>query len=97
MSIALIVLIAVLTYASRAIALVAMPNPSPRIRSILDRVPAPLFASLAAISLIEDGELAGPQTLSAAVGALLAAPTRSLLWALVGGLAGYAVGSLVFR
>jgi branched-subunit amino acid transport protein len=93
----LITVIAVLTYASRAVALVVMPHPPPRVRSVLDRVPAPLFASLAAISLVEDGELASPETLSAAVGALVATPTRSLLWVLVGGVVGYAFGSLVFR
>lgn len=96
MSVALIVVIAVLTYGSRALALVFMPHPPRRVRAVLDRIPAPLFASLAALSLIEEGELAGPEPLAAAVGALVAAPTRSLLWVLLGGFAGYAVGGLAF-
>jgi branched-subunit amino acid transport protein len=92
---ALIAAIALLTYGSRALALVLMPHPPPRVRAVLDRIPAPLFASLAAISLIEGGEPVALETLSAAVGALIAAPTRSLLWVLAGGLAGYAVSELV--
>ena len=95
MSLGLIALLAVLTYASRALALVFMPHPPDRIRVVLDRIPAPLFASLAALSLLDDGTIAEPTTLAAAAGALLATPTRSLLWVLTGGLGGYAVSVLV--
>jgi branched-subunit amino acid transport protein len=95
-SLVLVITLALLTYGSRAFALVLMPDPPPRIRTILDRIPAPLFASLAAISLVENGELASLQTLSAAFGALVATPTRSLLWVLVAGLTGYIAGHLVF-
>jgi branched-subunit amino acid transport protein len=95
-SFALIAAIAVLTYGSRALGLVFMPDPPARLRVMLDRIPAPLFAALAVTSLIEDGRLADPETLSAAVLALVAAPTRSLLWVLFAGLAGYAVGTLIF-
>jgi hypothetical protein len=45
--------------------------------------------------LIEGGELASSETLSAAVGALIATPTRSLLWVLASGLAGYAGSAFV--
>ena len=95
MSAGLIALLAVLTYASRALALVLMPHPPERIRVVLDRIPAPLFASLAALSLLEDGAIAGATTLAAAAGALLATPTRSLLWVLTGGLGGYVAGVLL--
>ena len=95
MSVVLIALLAVLTYASRALALVLMPHPPERIRVVLDRIPAPLFASLAALSLLEDGAIAGATTLTAAAGALLATPTRSLLWVLTGGLGGYVAGVLL--
>ena len=95
MTIALILFLAALTYGSRALALVAMPDPSPRLRRILDRIPAPLFAALAAISLFEEGRIADPATLGATVGALLLAPSRSLLWVLLGGFGGYAVVALV--
>ena len=96
MSLWLIGGLALLTYGSRALALVAMPDPPARLRAILDRVPAPLFASLAAISLFDDGDIAGPRTLVAALGAVLLAPTRSLLFVLLGGMAGYAIAVLLF-
>ena len=96
MSLWLVALIAALTYASRAVALVAMPHPSPALKRVLDRVPAPLFAALAAISLFDEGRVADPQTLMAAAGAIVLAPTRSLLWVLVGGVVGYAIAALLF-
>lgn len=96
MSTALVIVVAVLTYASRACALVLMPQPPLRLRMVLDRIPAPLFAALAALSLIDEGSVAPATTLWAAAGALVAAPTRSLLWVLAGGLIGYAVGEVVF-
>jgi branched-subunit amino acid transport protein len=96
MSLALIAALAVLTYGSRALALVFMPHPPERARVVLDRIPAPLFAALAVTSLIENGELVALETLCAAAGALIVTPTRSLLWVLVGGLAGYALGALLF-
>jgi branched-subunit amino acid transport protein len=95
MSLALIVTIALITYGSRALALVLMPDPPPRARALLDRLPTPLFASLAAISLVEDGGSAAPETFGAAAGALLLAPTRSLLWVLLGGLVGYVVAAAI--
>jgi branched-subunit amino acid transport protein len=96
MSWEVMIVIAVMTYGSRALALVLLPNPSARVRAVLDRIPAPLFASIAALSLIEDGALAPAETLFAAAGALLLTPTRSMLWVLAGGLAGYGAGSLLF-
>ena len=96
MSTALIGVIALMTYATRALALVLMPDPPERLRVVLDRIPAPLFASLAALSLLQGATLAPPATLCAAGGALLMAPTRSLLVVLVGGLAGYALGATLF-
>lgn len=92
MSVFLIVVVALLTYGSRAFALVLMPDPAARVKEVLDRVTAPLFASLATISLVDEGAVASPESLCAAVGALVATPTRSLLWVLVTGLAGYAAG-----
>lgn len=95
MSLWIIGLIAVMTYGSRALALVVMPDPSPRHRRILDRIPAPLFAGLAAISLVEEGNVVDARTLAAAAGALALVWTRSLLWVLIGGLAGYVLAALV--
>ena len=96
MSIQLILGIALLTYVGRALALVLMPHPSDRLRAIPDRIPAPLFASLAATALIDGGDIAPPETLTAATAALVTTPTRSLLWVLVGGLVGYGVGVILF-
>ena len=95
MSLWLVGAIALLTYGSRALALVAMPDPSPTLRRILDRIPAPLFAALAAMSLFEGGRLADAKTLAAAGGALLLTPTRSMLWVLIGGLGGFALAALL--
>jgi branched-subunit amino acid transport protein len=88
MTILLVVGIAALTYASRALALIVMPDPPARVRAVLDRIPAPLFASLATVSLFDGRDLAPGPTLFAAAGALAATPTRSMLWVLVGGLLG---------
>jgi hypothetical protein len=91
-----LVVVALLTYASRAVSLVLLPRPSARIEAVLARIPGPIFASLAAAMLITDARsfVAGP-TLWAAAGALLASPSRSLLACLIGGAAGYAVGVLL--
>jgi len=92
----LLLAVAGITYASRAVSLVFMPSPPPRLERFLNRIPAPLFASLAAISLIEEPRhLAPPEVLLAAAGALIMSPRRSLLAALVGGLAGYALGEIL--
>lgn len=71
--------------------MVLLPRPSPRFETILSRIPAPIFASLATATLLSDGgALASGPTLAAAAGALLLSPARSLLLCLVGGAAGYA-------
>ena len=91
-----LVLVAVLTYASRAVSLVLLPRPSASIEAVLARIPGPIFASLAAAMLLTDARsfVTGP-TLWAALGALLASPARSLLACLIGGAAGYVVGVLL--
>lgn len=97
MTFVLVVALAALTYASRAAALAAMPHPPPRVQEWLNRIPAPLFAGLAAISLVDAQRQVAPlPILTAVVGALVAAPRRSLLLTLAGGLAGYALGTLVW-
>jgi branched-subunit amino acid transport protein len=91
-----LVVIALVTYLSRAAAVVLLPRPSPRFETILSRIPAPIFASLATATLLGDGgaPVGGP-TLAAAAGALLLSPARSLLLCLIGGAAGYAAGVLL--
>ena len=95
MSFWLIAGIAVMTYGSRALDLVLMPDPSPYLRSILDRIPAPLFAALAAVSLFEGGAIADTHTLMATAGAVVLTWTRSLLLILLGGLVGYGAAVLL--
>jgi hypothetical protein len=88
--------IALITYGSRAAALVFLPRPSGRVEAVLGRMPAPIFASLATLSLITPaGGLAGGPILVAAVGAVVAAPRRSLAACLLGGLLGYVFGELL--
>lgn len=94
MSPLVLVAIALITYGSRAAAVVLLPRPSPRFEVVLSRIPAAIFASLATATLLGDGgALAGVPVLAAAAGALLASPARSLLLCLVGGAIGYAAGA----
>ncbi|MDQ3492736.1 MAG: AzlD domain-containing protein [Chloroflexota bacterium] len=94
----LVVAIGIITYASRAAALVFLPRPTPRVEEILERMPAPIFAGLAVLTLIDaDGSLAGGPALLAALGALAMTPKRSLPICLAGGLAGYLVGQLLLQ
>lgn len=96
MSWELLAILAVITYGSRAVALVLVPSLPPAVTRVLDRMPAPLFAGLAIHALLgPTGELAGPQTLAATAGALIAAPLRSLPVCLLAGLAGYLIAGLV--
>jgi hypothetical protein len=60
-------------------------------------MPAPIFASLATLTLItEEGTLTGGPILVASLVALLVSPKRSLAVALVGGIVGFAIGTLLF-
>jgi len=88
----LILALAVMTFASRALALAYLPTLPERLAVILDRMPPALFAGLAAISLIKsEGGVVGTPILAAAGGALLASPRRSLPVCLAAGLIAYAV------
>ena len=90
MSAGLVVLLALLTYGSRAAGLLLLPRPSPRLQHFLNRLPGPLFAGLAALSLVDEGGALAPAPLLGGVlGALLLAPTRSLPLVLLGGLLGW--------
>lgn len=95
MSWPLLLAVAAVTYVSRAIGLLALPPLRGRLREVLEGLPVPLFAALAALPLVVDGALAAAPVLTAfagAVGAVLL--RRSLLVALAGGLVGYGLGAL---
>jgi hypothetical protein len=86
----LIAALAILTFVSRAAALVLLPRPSPRLERLLMRVPGPLFAGFAAISLVTTTrDPADAETFAAVLAAVLAARSRSLLLVLAAGVAGY--------
>lgn len=94
MSLMLIVAIAALTYASRALPILSPLPLSERLQEHMNRVPPLLFISLAAMSLFGDGsQIAPPTTLAAIAVALCTMPFRSLLITLIGGLSGYALAS----
>jgi branched-subunit amino acid transport protein len=91
-----LVVVAVITYASRVATLVFLPRPSGRFEAMLGRMPAPIFTSLAILTLVTDERsLAGGPILGAALGAAIMTPKRSLPLCLIGGFAGYAVGTLL--
>ena len=94
----LVLVIGAITFVSRAISLVVLPQLPARVRQVLDRMPAAIFAGLAAHSLVvPGGGLADIHTLAAAAGALIVAPLRSLLVCVVCGLVGYVVADVALR
>lgn len=88
----LIVLVAVMTYLSRAAAVVFLPAARGGTLAFLSRIPAPLFAGLAGFALVGGGQaLPEPSMMTAAAAALLASPKRSLGLTLAAGILGYLV------
>lgn len=86
----LVLLVAAITYLSRAAAVALLPAASGPLLEFINRLPAPLFAGLAMFALVGEGSaMPEPATLAAAGGALLAAPRRSLSLTLAVGLAAY--------
>jgi branched-subunit amino acid transport protein len=96
MSWELIVALGLITYGSRAAALVLIPSLPHGVRVVLDRMPSALFAGLAVNSLVVPGVgLVGPPILAATAAAIVVSPRRSLLVCLLAGVAGYLLGGLV--
>jgi hypothetical protein len=96
MSAELILIVAVITYGSRAVGLALLPLMPPRIAAILERMPPALFAGLAMQAIALPGPaLAGTGVLAAAAGALLVTPLRSLPACLVAGIAAYALAVIL--
>ena len=98
MTLELILAIGLMTFASRAGAAVFLPPLPHRVTAVLDRMPAAIFAGLAAHELIVPGRgLAEPHTLAAAAGALIVVSRRSLPLCLVAGVIGYFAWDLALR
>jgi branched-subunit amino acid transport protein len=89
---ALIAVAAVITYLSRAAAVVLLPVARGALLGFVHRVPAPLFAGLAIFALVGDElTVPDPSTIGAVVGALVASPRRSLGLTLAAGITGFLV------
>ncbi|MBB2923277.1 AzlD domain-containing protein [Cellulomonas cellasea] len=95
MTTALLLVVTLVTVASRVLPMTLLPTPHGRAADVLDALPAPLFAALAAVALLGGGELPEPPVLAAAAGALLGALRRSLLLTLGCGLVGFALADLL--
>lgn len=94
---AIVLAAAALTYLSRAAAVAILPTSRGRLLSMIERLPAPLFAALAVYALVGN-EVALPGDVgitAAALAALLVSPTRSIPWILVAGTATYAAVTLL--
>lgn len=94
--VSLVVAVAAVTVASRVAALAVLPPPRGRAAVLVGRLPAPLFAALAAVSISgTDGGLRDPRLLAAVGCALVSTRWSSLLVTLGAGLGGFvAVGLL---
>lgn len=88
----LLVALTLVTAASRVLPMALLPHPRGRAAEVLQSLPAPMFAGLAALALVGDGALPGVPAVLAAIGALLGALRRSLGLALVCGVAGFLLG-----
>lgn len=89
--------VAAITVGSRVAALALLPPPRGRTAEVVRRLPAPLFAALAALSLT--GSRAGATDPAMLVGlgcALLSTRSSSLLVTLLAGLGGYLLAGLIW-
>jgi hypothetical protein len=97
MSVPLLLAVAAITIGSRAAALAVLPPPHGRAADIARRLPAPLCAALAALSITVSGPgPTNPALLAAVCCALLSTRWSSLLITLVAGLGGFVLASLVW-
>lgn len=89
----LVAVAATVTVGSRVVALAVVPQPRGVLADIVARLPAPLFAALAAVSAIGSDRAAGATTVASIGAALLVARSRSLLAIVVAGLTAFVVTS----
>jgi hypothetical protein len=91
-SIGLVAAVALITVGSRAVSVAVLPAPRGTLAAVVDRLPAPLFAVLAAATLLGSDHGSGGGVWLAAAAALLTVRRRSLLLTVAAGLAGALVG-----
>lgn len=97
MSVWLLIAITVVTVGSRVAALAVLPAPPAAVAGLVERLPAPLFAALAALSIAgSEAGLAHPPLAVAVACALVSVRWSSLLVTLAAGLGGYLTASWVF-
>lgn len=97
MSALLLLAIVVITVGSRIAALAFLPPPRGAAAELVQRLPTPLFAALAALSLAgSDGSAPEPAMIAAVCCALVATRWSSLLITLIAGLGGFAAASLIW-
>jgi hypothetical protein len=91
--VALVAAVALITVGSRAVSVALLPPPRGQLAAVVDRLPAPLFAVLAAATLLgSDGASSRAPAWLAAAAALATVRRRSLLLTVAAGLAGAVVG-----
>lgn len=89
--------VAAVTVGCRIAAVTLLPPPRGATANVIARLPAPLFAALAALSAIEAGGGGAPlPMIVAATLAVASTPYRSLLVTLCAGLGGFAGATLLF-
>lgn len=86
--------VAVITVGSRIIATAVLPPPNGATAEIVRQLPAPLFAAMAALSLVGSDHRGAP-VLVAAAAAVAVAGRRSLLVVVLAGFVGYVAGAAV--
>jgi hypothetical protein len=90
----LVAAVAVITVGSRIVATAVLPPPDGATAEIVRRLPAPLFAAMAALSLL-GSDHRGTPALAAAAAAVAVAGRRSLLVVVLAGLVGYMLAKAV--
>ena len=98
MSVPLLIAVAAITIGSRVAALAVLPPPRGPIAALVRRLPAPLFAALAALSLTgnDAGTAAAPMLAAVSCALVAALRWRSLLVILAAGLGGFLAASLIW-
>jgi hypothetical protein len=89
----LVGVVAAVTVASRVVAIAVVPTPRGRVATVVERLPAPLFAVLAAVTVLGGDRSVDPAVLGGAVAALATVRRRSLLVTVVAGPAGAVAGN----